>query len=558
MKYLLEIIKKNKGLMSLYVVLGIVIAFLNNYSAQYFERLIDGFGQESFSGDIIIGYGIVLLLLCLCNYLDEYPNCKLEKSIYFDLKQLALKKISKIDYESYQSLGTGMLIQRVESGACAGKGILFDFGLCVIRNLLPSAIFSLIFIGKMSQVIIICVLVGYVLVFFITNLLLKSLYRIKANILVNEEAFNKFLVRGFMEVIVFRMNKRFEAEISKTCSAGKEITEAKVKMRLIHEAFFASFTVLIIFIKIGIIYYGWKTNALSIGAVIALITLVDHAYTPIAIFNVIFVQYKLDQTAFKRYTDFLDMKEDKGLSEGEVIVNLEGKIEVSHLDFSYGEKSILRDLSLELPKGQTIAFVGESGSGKSTLIKLILGLLKPTRGTVLIDEKDIVKVNLQAYYEQLAYISQESPVFDGTLRENLVFDKSVADEHIIEALEQVGLSEFLIKLEEGLDTKVGEKGVMLSGGERQRLALARLYFSTVQLVILDEVTSAMDNLTEKFVMERIMNLLKGKTVIIIAHRLSSIQKVDQVVLFKEGRILGQGKFGELLKKSEYFKALYYR
>lgn len=284
----------------------------------------------------------------------------------------------------------------------------------------------------------------------------------------------------------------------------------------------------------------------------------DHAYTPIAIFNVIFVQYKLDQIAFKRYTDFLDMKEDKGLSEGEVIVNLEGKIEISHLNFSYGEKSILRDLSLELPKGQTIAFVGESGSGKSTLIKLILGLLKPTGGTVLVDGKKISKVNLQAYYEQLAYISQESPIFDGTLRENLVFDKKIADERIIEALEQVGLSEFLIKLEEGLDTKVGEKGVMLSGGERQRLALARLYFSTAKLVILDEVTSAMDNLTEQFVMERIMNLLKGKTVIIIAHRLSSIQKVDQVLLFKEGSVLGQGKFEELLKKSEYFKALYYR
>ena len=202
-----------------------------------------------------------------------------------------------------------------------------------------------------------------------------------------------------------------------------------------------------------------------------------------------------------------------------------------------------------------IALVGESGSGKSTFIKILLGLLKPTEGTVLIDGNPLSELNLRSYYENLAYISQESPVFDGTLRDNLVFDEAIDDAQLIRVLEQVGLGELCMKLEKGLDTKIGERGLLLSGGERQRLVLARLHFTSAHLIILDEATSAMDNLTEKLVMEHIIELLKGKTVIIIAHRLTSIQNVDQVVLFKEGSILGQGKFEELVEYNEYFKAL---
>lgn len=557
MNYLVEIAKKNKFLVCIYLLSGILIAFLSNFSANYFQRLIDKFNDGSLAVSNIIIYGFVLAIVCVLDYLDEYPGRSLEHGIYIDLKLKALNKISRIDYQVYQSMGTGKLVQKIENGASAGKGVLFDFLFCLFRQLCPSILFSMIFIYSINKKVMLIILIGYIAVFFITNLLLKVLYQIKERILSNEEMMNRILVRGFMEMVVFRINKRFKHEIEKAELAKKEIVNSKVKMTLIHEAFFAIFALLVIVIKIFIIAYGWVTKSLSIGAIIALITLIDNAYTPIAIFNVLFVQYKLDRTAFKRYTDFLDSENDEQLDKGEKITSLKADISCTGLKFLYDNRVVLDNFDLNIRHGENVALVGESGSGKSTLIKLLSGLLKPQGGKISIGTYELNNIDLNSYYDCITYITQESPIFDGTLRENLVFDKNVEDYEIIKALEQVELLDLYNKLENGLDTELGERGTALSGGERQRLALARLWFSQANIIILDEATSAMDNITEEIVMNRVMDLLRTQTVIVIAHRLNSIRKFEHIVVLREGRIVGQDSFNKLLENNAYFKDLYY-
>ncbi|WFR56736.1 ABC transporter ATP-binding protein [Anaerocolumna sp. AGMB13025] len=557
MNYLVEIAKKNKFLVCTYLLLGILIAFLSNFNANYFQGLIDKFNDGSLTVRHIIIYGFVLIVLCVFDYLDEYPGRSLEHGIYIDLKLKALNKISRIDYQAYQSMGTGKLVQRIENGASAGKGILFDFMLCLLRQLCPSILFSMIFIYSINKKVMLIILIGYIVVFFITNLLLKVLYQIKERILSNEEMMNHILVRGFMEMVVFRINKRFKQEIEKAELAKKDIVNSKVKMTLIHEAFFAIFALLVIVIKIFIIAYGWVTKSLSIGAIIALITLIDNAYTPIAIFNVLFVQYKLDKTAFKRYTDFLDSENDEQLDKGEKITSLKADISCTGLRFLYDNRVVLDCIDLNIRHGENVALVGESGSGKSTLIKLLSGLLKPQGGKISIGTYELNNIDLNSYYDCITYITQESPIFDGTMRENLVFDKIVEDQEIIKALEQVELLDLYNKLDNGLDTELGERGTALSGGERQRLALARLWFSKSNIIILDEATSAMDNITEEIVMNRVMDLLRTQTVIVIAHRLNSIRKFEHVFVLREGRIVGQDSFNKLLENNTYFKDLYY-
>ena len=200
---------------------------------------------------------------------------------------------------------------------------------------------------------------------------------------------------------------------------------------------------------------------------------------------------------------------------------------------------MLENINLEIKENSTVAFVGETGSGKSTIIK-------PQSGTVLIDNKDLTKIKLDSYYDHLSYLSQDSPIFDGTLKENIVFDKNVPDEKIIEVLKLVELEKFYLKLKNGLETELGEKGILISGGERQRIALARLFFDDSKIIILDEATSAMDNITEEKVMNSIMKKLENKTFIIIAHRLNTIRNVS---------ITETGTYQSLQKKSEYFKEL---
>ncbi|MBZ9634009.1 ABC transporter ATP-binding protein [Clostridium sp. FP1] len=556
MKYYLEILNKKKLLVVIYILLGIVVAFLNAFSASYFQKVLDDFGDKSLSINTVCIYGFVLVLICCLNYFHEYPSCKLYQSIYLDFKLKALRKMSTIDYRYYQLLGTGNLIQKIENGANAGKSILFDFYFRLFSELVPSIVFSLIFIANIDKNIMIYIAFGYVFVFVVTNILLKYLYEIKAHILNNEEIFNKYVVRGFMELIVFRTNKRFEHEIYKTTKSSEEIVKSKIKMKMIHEAFFAIFALFIILIKVIIIYISWENNSLSVGDLVALLILIDKAYSPIAIFNVLFVQYKLDMSAFRRYTDLLDMPDDVRLNSGKIVNSIEGNIHFKNVCFSYEDKNIFKDLSFDIPAGSSVAFMGESGSGKSTIVKQIMGLIKPNAGNIYVDRNDLSELNLNKFYNCISYTSQESPIFDGTLRENIVFDKDISDEAIIEVLERVGLTPFYSALPKGLHTEVGERGVMLSGGERQRLALARVFFGDAKIVILDEATSAMDNITEELVMENVMQFLKNKTIITIAHRLGTIKNVDKIYAFKDGEIVGVGDFKELLDHNQYFGQLW--
>lgn len=556
MNYLKEIAGKNKFWICIYISLGIGLSFLSNYNISFFQKLIDKFTDGTLSLPVILVYGGLLLLLCLGNYLDEYPMQKLNNGIYLDLKLLALYKTSRIDYLAYQSMGTGKLIQRVENGAMAGKNILCQFWFRIARKLLPSALFSLFFIYRLNHVIACTVACGYLLVFFITNLLLKLLYRMKERVLDNEELLNHFLTRGFMEMVVFRLNRKFGAEIKKAEKARDQIVRSKIGISFIHEAFFAAFAILITLIKAALIIYAWYTRSISIGSVVALLTLVDNAYTPIAIFNVLFVQFRLDSSAFGRYADFLDLPEESRLFEGKKLPEFHGDINIRKAVFSYHDMPVLKEVSLSISPGEKVALAGNSGSGKSTLIKLIAGLLKTEEGSISIDGNDLNRLNLDSYYRHITYIPQESPVFDGTLRENLFFDALLPDEDAILVLNKVQLKGWFDNLPDGLDTQLGEKGIKLSGGERQRLALARLWFSSSRLIILDEATSAMDNVTEELVMNEVLSLTNGRNIIAIAHRLNSIRSFDRIILLKNGRLEGDGSFSDLMTYNPYFQELY--
>ena len=556
MSFIKEVIKKNRIMIVVYIGLGIWNAFLANYKADYFQKVIDGLADGTLTLVGIIIYGLILIVNYCMNYLDNYPEKKLEHGIYLDFKLLALHKISTIDYAEYQKIGTGKLIQRIENGASAGRNVLFEFWLCLIRQLIPTIVFSVYFIWKIDRYVTYALLIGYVIIFITTNILLKFLYQIKEKILNSEELFNHYLVRGFMEMLVFRMNRKFPNEIMKTEHAKEDIVASKVKMNMIHEAFFTIFALLVAMLDVGILLYALSSKSLTVGSVVALITLIENAYTPIAIFNVLYVQYKLDKASYGRFEEFLTVQDDAQLTTGVAVKENIGDITVRNLSFWYEERKILDEISLSIAKGEKIAFVGESGSGKSTLMKIIIGLLKYDEGQVRLGNAELSDICLNELYSKISYVSQDVPVFDGTIRENLVFEKQVRQEKMLEALDVVQLSSLLEMLSDGLETEIGEKGTCLSGGEKQRLALARLWLEDAELIILDEVTSAMDHVTEEKVMRAVMHRLKKKTVIAIAHRLSTIADFDRIIVFRDGKIVGKGTFEELMQKDDYFVELY--
>ncbi len=557
MKYVKEVLKNNGRMILFYLLIGIAIQFLDLYSVTYYQKILDAFQFHTLTLLPLIVYGVLLSLSTLLGYVENYPEQQVKNKLYLDFKLQALKKLKTMDYLEYQKIGTGRLTQKVEDGSAACRDVLVDFWFKLFRQLLPTALFSLWFISRVKFEYVFFVFAGYVFVFLISNLLLKRLYSLKEKILVNQEYFQRHLVRGFMEFVVFRTNKKYDSEYEVAKGEANSIVDSKTKIKLVHELFFSLFSFLVNILQVVVLGYAVLKSDLSVGAVVTVIALLGKAYEPIAIFNVEYVDYKLNKIAVDKYCEFFDLSDDLMMESGESLSHVKGNVSFSHVSFSYSDKPLVSDLSLSIPAGCSVAFVGESGAGKSTVIKLLMGFLKPSCGEIRIDDADLSRVCLNSYYDYVTYVSQEVPIFDGTLRENLVFDKKVSDEKIMKVLHDVCLDTLMDRLDDGLETQLGERGVRLSGGEKQRVALARLFFDDAKIVVLDEATSALDNITEKAVMKKVLEDLSGKTFIIIAHRLESIKDVDQIFVLRDGGVVESGTYKSLVEKDGYFKKLYH-
>jgi len=557
MKLFKEVIKNNLKMIIFYVLIGIIINFLELYSVTYYQKILDAFQYRTLTIAPLKIYGVLLFISTILGYIENYPEQQVKNKLYLDFKLQLLKKMKTIDYLEYQKIGTGRLAQKAEDEAMASRDIMIDFWLKLFRYLLPTALFSLFFIFRIKKEYVLFIFLGYIIVVIISNLILKKLYKLKKNILLNQEFLNKHLVRGFMELVVFRTNKKFDTEIRITKDGIKNIVDSKTKIKLVHEIFFTVFDFIINTLKVVVLGYAvWKSD-LSVGAVVTVVSLLSKTYEPIAIFNVEYIDYKLNKVTVNKYIELLDTKDDEALNNGIKLKKLNGNIEFKNVCYSYNdEKNIINNLSFKIKNNSSIALVGESGSGKSTIIKLIMGLIKYNKGNILIDDKELSKLDLNSLYNNITYVSQETQIFDGTLRENLVFDKKICDDEILKVISLVCLDKFYKKLEKGLDTELGEKGIRMSGGERQRVALARLFFDSSKIIILDESTSAMDNITERLVMENVIKQLDNKTLVVIAHRLETIKEVDKIYVLSDGVIQEEGKYNELLKMNGYFKKLY--
>lgn len=256
------------------------------------------------------------------------------------------------------------------------------------------------------------------------------------------------------------------------------------------------------------------------------------------------------------------LDESNQLAEKENAVtlkSLDNKITIKDVSFSYQneEKQVLKDISLEIPKGKMVALVGESGGGKSSLIKLIQRLYDPTKGSINWDEIDLRDADLFSLKEHIALVTQETVLFNESISYNISYGKpNVSLEEIKHAAEVAFADTFIEELPDKYDTLVGERGTFLSGGQRQRIAIARAVLVQAPVLILDEATSALDTESERFVKKALENLMKDRTSIVIAHRLSTVRKADKIVVLQKGEIIEKGTHDELIEKDGTYKKLY--
>ena len=238
--------------------------------------------------------------------------------------------------------------------------------------------------------------------------------------------------------------------------------------------------------------------------------------------------------------------------------DIKGDIVFDNVSFSYEEsKEVLHNISFEAPSGSVTALVGSSGSGKSTIAGLAATFLNPVDGKVTLDGTDLATVNLSSFRSKLGVVLQDDFLYEGTIRENILFPRPDATEdQLVEAVKGAYVDEFTDRFEKGLDTVIGERGVKLSGGQRQRISIARALLANPRIIILDEATSNLDTESESFIQKSLGILMKDRTTFVIAHRLSTIQQADQILVIEEGEIVERGKHDELLEKKGRYYDLY--
>lgn len=269
-------------------------------------------------------------------------------------------------------------------------------------------------------------------------------------------------------------------------------------------------------------------------------------------------QYQSGVTGFERFVEILDTEPEQD-SEGAVdIGTVEGHIEFRNVSYGYeNDREVLSHVSLDIKKGTTFALVGPSGGGKTTICHLIPHFYDTTSGEILIDGQEIHTITLESLRRNIGIVQQDIYLFNASIRENIIYGKlGATEEEVIDAAKKANIHDYIMSLEHGYDTEIGERGVRLSGGQKQHLSIARVFLKNPPILILDEATSALDSVTEVMIQESLEELCRGRTTIVVAHRLSTIKNADEIAVISDGRIVEEGTHDELMRSHGAYSELY--
>ncbi len=513
---------------------------------------------------LIVIFGIGLLLVyfvrMLLNYFIQYYGHMMGVRMQAQMRSDMFAKLETLPYRFYDTNETGKIMSRMTND-------LMDISELAHHgpeNLIISSISIVISFVYLSTIDIYLTLIVFTCVPFL--LLVSFKLRRKMRAAFKESRASVAQINASLEGSIsgIRVTKAFdnaEVEHEKFEEGNTAFVGARQKayhaMGQFHSinSFITDVFNVVVLVAGGLFLYAGRIDFPDYSAFVLSIGLF---ITPVMTLINFMEQYQSGVTGFERFLEIMDAEPESDDPDAVSVSRLDGHIALKNVTYSYDEsKNVLCDVSLDIPQGKTFALVGPSGGGKTTICHLIPRFYALTEGSIEIDGMDVRKMTMASLRRNIGIVQQDIYLFNASIRDNILYGKpSATEEEIVTAAKRANIHDYIMTLPDGYDTQIGERGVRLSGGQKQRLSIARVFLKNPPILILDEATSALDNTTEILIQDALEELCRGRTTLVVAHRLSTIKKAGEIAVIADGRIAEQGTHSELVKQGGIYAELY--
>ena len=511
---------------------------------------------------VFAGIGLLVLYIVrmLLNFFIQYYGHVMGVRMQAQMRSDMFRHLEKLPYSFYDNHETGKIMSRMTSD-------LMDISELAHHgpeNLLISSIsvvISFVYLFTINPWLTLIIFACVPFLILIASVLRKRMRDAFMESRVSTAQINASLESSISGIRVTKAFTNADKEEEKFQEGNGMFVKARRKaykaMGQFHSmtSFITDIFNVIILIAGGLFLYN---GAIDFGDYSAFIVSVNLFIGPVMTLVNFMEQYQTGVTGFERFVEIMDEKPEEDTPGAVDIGEVQGDIELRHVSYHYDDSNpVLIDLSLHVRKGQTYALVGPSGGGKTTICHLIPHFYDCVDGEILIDGKELHTVTMASVRRNIGIVQQDIYLFNASIRDNILYGRlDATEEEVIEAAKRANIHDYIMTLEKGYETVIGERGVRLSGGQKQRLSIARVFLKNPPILILDEATSALDNTTEILIQQALDELCKGRTTIVVAHRLSTIKNADEIAVISDGRIIEQGNHAALMEQGGMYAELY--
>ncbi|NGP59088.1 ABC transporter ATP-binding protein [Paenibacillus thiaminolyticus] len=526
-------------------------------------ELVDLLVVEEFNIFTLLGLLLLFMFQVSLSGISLYMMIYIGEGIIVRLREDLWRRVVRFPVKFFDANNSGEIMSRITNDTMVMKNFFVEHLIPFFTGLITitGSLFILFLIDWKMALIFLLV---FPAAFLVLNPLGKKMYRVSKDVQTETALFQGNLSRVLSDVRLVKLSVAENEEAVQGAKRARRLYKYGLESGKVIAVVSPLITTTLLIVLVGIFGYGGyqvATGSLSAGALVAIVFYIFQIMTPVTLMAQFFTQAQKAMGATERVNSLLveELEEVVVSNKENVKEDIEAGITFSNVVFSYSEKGeVLNNISFTAKEGKKTAIVGESGAGKTTLFSLLERFYIVDSGDIFYNGRSIYSHELSEWREKIAYVSQDTPIMEGSIKDNLVYGikKDISDSIIFDALKSADLDSFVSSLPQGLDTEVGEKGIRLSGGQKQRIAIARAIIRDPKILLLDEATAHLDSQSEALVQEAFNNLMRDRTTIIIAHRLSTIKDADCIVVIQEGKVSGCGSHYELYETNQLYKNLF--